>query len=135
MPITYRYDKDTNIVQTRANGLVSTRDMLNYVTSVIEDVRIKEGFVEIIDFQNVRDLMVSYSELTPFLDAWQDYVRMGCRAVVIYAPNDLGFGTFRMLKSFLVITDEAAEDLFMVVRSKEGLDQTLSKLQISPPVA
>lgn len=49
-------------------------------------------------------------------------MKKGCKAVVIYAPTNLSYGTFRMLQTVVAMSYDLAEDLFMVVRSKDELD-------------
>ena len=59
MPITYQYESDSRIVRAQAPELVTTKDILNYVTRVIEDTKIGNDFLEVVDFQLVRDLYIS----------------------------------------------------------------------------
>ncbi len=128
MPITYQYEIDSKIVRAKATGLVTTKEILDYVTNIIEDTKIEKGFVEIVDFQLVRDLIVTYSELNPFPEIWKKYTEKGCKAVLIYTPTDLSYGTFRMLQTVVAMEHEVAEDLFIVVRSKDELENKLNEI-------
>ena len=123
MPIIYKYEIDSRIVYAKASELVTTKDLLNYVTSIIE-----YNFIEVVDFQFVKNLEVSYSDLTPFPSIGEKYMKKGCKAVLIYAPTDLSYGTFRMLQTVVASKHEVAEDLFVVVRSKDILDNKLKEL-------
>lgn len=73
-------------------------------------------------------------DLTPwFFDPvvfsiWEEYMKKGCKAVVIYAPTDLSFGTFRMLQTTVSMRHEVAEDLFVVVRSNEELKNIIKEI-------
>ena len=128
MPITYHYEIDTKVIRAKATDLVSTKEILDYVTNIIEDTKIEKGFIEVVDFQTVSDLAVTYSELDPFPYIWGKYMKKGCKAVVIYAPTNLSFGTFRMLQTAVMMRHEVAENLFVVVRSKEELEVKLKEL-------
>jgi hypothetical protein len=55
-------------------------------------------------------------------------MQKGCRASLIYAPTDLGYGTLRMAKTFITLEHELAEDLFVVYRKKEDLENRLKEL-------
>ena len=128
MPITYQYEIDSKIVRAKATELVTTKEILDYVTSIIEDPKIEKGYVEIVDFQTVSDLSVTYSEIDPFPYIWEEYMKKGCKTVVIYAPTDLSFGTFRMLQTTVSMRHKVAEDLFVVVRSKEELKNIIKEI-------
>ncbi len=128
MPITYQYEADSKIIRAKATEVVTTKEILDYVTNIIEDIRIEKGFVEVVDFQLVEDLVVTYSELDPFPVIWEKYMKKGCKAVVIYAPTNLSYGTFRMLQTVVAMSYDLAEDLFMVVRSKDELDNKLKEI-------
>ena len=128
MPITYQYEIDSKIVRAKATEVVTTKDMLDYVNSIIEDTKIESGFIEVVDFQDVGDLIVTYSECLPFPSIWENYIKKGCNAVVIYAPTDISYGTFRMLQTVVSLEHQIAEDLFIVVRSKEELENQLSEI-------
>ncbi len=107
MPIAYHYEADPKIVRAKATKVVTTKDILDYVSTIIKDDTIERDFIEIVDFQLVRDLVVTYSELNPFPYIWEKYMKKGCKAVVIYAPTDLSYGTFRMLQTVITARHEA----------------------------
>jgi hypothetical protein len=130
MTLSYRYDPEQNCIYTRASGTVTTGDILQYIEIILEDKRIKRGFIEIVDFEAVEDLVVTYSEINPFPSIWEKYRQQGCKAVIIYAPNDLSFGTFRMLQTVVLLSHE--EDPFIVVRSKEELEARQRELNERP---
>ena len=128
MPITYQYESDANIVRAKATETITTKEILDYVTNITEDVTIESGFVEVVDMELVKDLVVTYSELGPFPNIWEKFMEKGCKATVIYAPTDLSYGTIRMLQTFIATNHELAEDLFIVVRSKEELENKLKEI-------
>jgi hypothetical protein len=111
MPITYKYDNEANIIRTTASGKVKTGDLRDYVTKVLEDTRIKKGFIEIADFESVTDLVVAYSEINQFP-----------------APSNLSYGIFRMLQTVISLRHKSANDLFIVIRTKEEIENKLQDL-------
>jgi len=128
MPITYQYEIDSKIVRAKATEVVSTKDILDYVNNIIEDIKIESGFIEVVDFQDVGDLIVTYSDLMPFPSIWKKYMKKGCNAVIIYAPTDISYGTFRMLQTVVALEDGVAEDHFIIVRSKNELENKLNEI-------
>ena len=71
--IAYHYDAAKNQVRTRAEGIVSAEEILAYVRSIVDDPAIQPGFVEIVDFDAADDMVVSYSQLPPFRQIWNNY--------------------------------------------------------------
>ena len=129
MPITYKYESADKIIHAEATETITTKEILDYVTTIIEDLTIEKNFIEVVDFQLVKDLVVTYSELNPFPDIWEKYIDKGCKATVIYAPTDLSYGTFRMLQTVVEMRHAVAEDLFIVVRSRDDLENELKAIQ------
>ena len=128
MPITYQYESDANIVRAKATESITTKEILDYVSNITEDVTIESGFVEVVDMELVKDLVVTYSELEPFPNIWEKYMEKGCKGSVIYAPTDLSYGTIRMMQTVISMRHEVAEDLFVIVRSREELDNMLKEM-------
>ncbi len=132
MPIEYKYDADTRIVHTRISGTVSAADMLGCVRSVLGDDGIGEGFIESVDSGEVTDLVVAYSQLRPFPAMWKEYMSKGCAGVLIYAPSDVSFGIFRMLRTVISLQHPEAEELFVIVRSREEVLEKLREIREVP---
>ncbi len=128
MPMTYKYDTDTRIIHATATGIITTKDMIEYVSGIVEDPKIESGFIELTDFESVTDFVITYSELTPFPGLWGKYMQKGCRASLLYAPTDLAYGSLRMAKTFIELENALAEDLFVVYRTKEELENKLKEL-------
>lgn len=128
MPINYQFDTESKIVSAKATGTVSAGEILNYVNEVLADSRVPRDFAEIVDFEDIKDLTVSYSELEPFPNIWKRYRQKGCKQVLIYAPTDLSFGTFRMLQTFVSLYDDTANTDFIVCRTKKELDFRIKEL-------
>jgi hypothetical protein len=129
MPITYKYHPDSNIIRTKASGVIETKDLGEYVNSILDDGDIRSGFIEIADFESVTDLVITYSDLSPFPHVWKRYMEKGCKAVLIYAPTNISYGMFRMLQTVLTLQHETADDLFMIFRSRKEVEKKVKELQ------
>lgn len=129
MSISYDYDVEKNIIRVKAKGVISTDDILNYVTTIIKNKNIKKGFVEIVDIESVEDFTLRYSDTTIFSDVWIKYMEKGCIGTIIYAPNDLGFGVMRMLQATILRSEEAEKISFNVVRTKEDIYKYLKQIR------
>jgi hypothetical protein len=129
MPLTYRYDQENRTVETEATGVITTGEMLSYVKSVIADDRVEPGFIEIVDFGPVEDMVVKYTEIEPFKALWIEYLQKGCRATILLAPTDMSYGTLRMLQTVIGLSQEEAANRFMIVRSRDELEASLKTLR------
>jgi hypothetical protein len=128
MPITYQYEADSKIVRAKAPELLTTKALIDFLTSIVKDIEIENGFVEVMDLELVRDLVITYSELSPFPYIWEKYMKKGCEAVVIFAPTAVSYGTFRMVQTAIALEHKIAEELFVIVRSKEELENKLKEI-------
>ena len=132
MPMTYEYDPDRNLVNTRVQGVVTIQDMLNYVCSVLQDTSVRPGFIEVADCEGVEDIVVSFGQLRPFRQYWQEYVEKGCRATLIYTPTDFSYGVFHMVQSVIVPDGNPAQVPFELIRTQEELAARIAELEQIP---
>jgi hypothetical protein len=129
MAISYNYDAEHNIVQVKAKGILSVENILNYVTTIIKNKDIKKGFVEIVDLESVEDLIFNYTDTIHFPDLWRKYLEKGSLGSIIYAPTVLSYGIMRMLQTVLLDDEEAEKIPFIVVRTKEEINESLKQIR------
>lgn len=129
MTIAYQYNADTNIVDTTFTGIVSAKELLEYLNGVLADEFVKPDFIEIVNMEAVQGLKVRYSETSPFEDIWSKFRDKGCAATIIYAPNDKSFRTLRMIQSVVDFKDQNTPQQFIVVRTKEEITKHLDSLR------
>jgi len=129
--IAYVYDAQRNLVRARAEGLVRAGDLLAYVRSVLGDDAIRPGFVELVDFGPVEDLVVSYSQLSPFRQVWRKYLAKGVRATILYAPGEASYGICRMFQSVIDPEGDLATGPFGIVRTPQEMGARLAELGIT----
>ena len=129
--ITYEYDSGSNLVRARAEGMIRVADLLHYVRSIVEDDAIKPGFIEIVDFEPVEDLTISYSEMAPLPHIWKRYLAKGVRATILYAPSDAAYGVCHMFQSVIEPEGDLTRGPFTIVRSMEELADRLADLGVT----
>ena len=130
MPINYEFNPESKIISAKATGKLSVGEILDYLHKILADRHIPQNFIEIVDFEHIEDLTVSYSELEPFPNIWKLYREKGCKKVVLYAPTDLSYGTFRMLQTFVALYDETANTDLIVCRTKQELESRIKELSV-----
>jgi len=119
MPITYRFDRDSATLQSKATGVMTMADLLEYLGEVVADPDIGPEFVELVDFAGIVDLKISYSELDPLTAVWQRYIEKGCLATVVLATRDMPFGIARMMQMVITSCEEGGVAGFIVTRTPE----------------
>jgi hypothetical protein len=129
--IAYVYDAKQNLVRARAEGRLSISELLAYVRGVVEDESIRPGFVEIVDFEPVDDMTISYSELSPLPQIWKKYQEKGVRATILYAPGEVAYGVCNMFQSVIEPEGDPTRGPFTIVRSAEELGARLAELGVT----
>jgi hypothetical protein len=118
MPITYQYDPSTNLVSATASGVLKASELEAYLNQVLEDTTIQPGYVEYVDFSAISDLQLSYNETAKFSSIWASYVAKGCSRTIIYAPSDIAYGVFRMIKTVISLRLDDKLASFHIVRTE-----------------
>ncbi len=126
MAIIYEYDSSRNLVFAKAEGVIKVSDIMEHINSVLQDDTIKIGFVEVITFENVKDLMVSYSQVVPFREMWHNYINKGCKATLVLATTAVHYGTLRMIQTVIGADEFKGGALFYVLRTKEELEEKIA---------
>ena len=129
--ITYESAPGPNLVRARAGGMIRVADLLEYVRGIVEDDTIEPGFVEIVDFDPVEDLTISYSEMAPLPHIWKRYLAKGVRATILYAPSDAAYGVCHMFQSVIEPEGDLTRGPFTIVRSMEELADRLEDLGVN----
>ena len=127
MPVSYQYDPESKIVYCKITGVIETNEFLAYLARVIADEQIESGFIEIVDFESAENLVTSYKEFTPLPVIWEEFKRKGCKATLVYAPTDIGYGIARMAQLVVGASQKQGFDNFIIVRSKKELE---TKIQV-----
>jgi hypothetical protein len=119
MVFTYRYDKTSNILRTKASGTVTIAELVEYLRDIVANAGIGPQFVEVVDFEDVVDLQISYSSLHPLGPIWREYINKGCVGTIVCAPADLAYGIARMMQAVVQVSEAGENGEFIVTRSME----------------
>lgn len=126
MPVDYTYDPIRKIIDTDAHGVVTAKEIVQYLESILSDDRIVYGSTEVFSLENAADLVMQYSEVHIFQNLWPQYKKRIGQQILVIAPTKLSYGLFRMLISVVALNDETAGEAFKLFSSREALDQYLS---------
>jgi len=128
MTAEYEYDSENNIVRTQVSGTITVPTMQEYVRSIVQDKRIRNGFIECMDFQNVEDFVIAYKDVSILSRLWHHYIQKECKATIVAAPTDLAYGCCRMIQKVIELDHEDTAPEFIVVRSQEELRLTVDQI-------
>jgi hypothetical protein len=127
LPLRYKYDQDQNIVNTYPYGKLSTFEIADYFKEMIKDDEIRIGFIEVVNFKDVENFLISYNEAENILkeyNALND--KKNVRATIFIAERDLHYGMSSMLQALHEINN--SEDNMFVVRTEEGAKQVIAEI-------
>ena len=128
MPVRYEYDQDQNIVNTYPYGELSTLEIADYFIEMIKDDEIRVGFIELVNFGNVENFLISYNEAESILKAYNELNdEKNVKATIFIAERDMHYGMSRMLQTLHEMNNSA--DNMYVVRTEEGAKQVIAEIQ------
>jgi hypothetical protein len=128
MPLRYEYDQDQNIVNTYPYDELSTLEIADYFIEMIKDDEIRMGFIELVNFENVENFLISYNEAEKIIKAYNALNELkNIRATIFIAERDLHYGMARMLQTLHEMNNSG--DNMFVVRTEERAKQVITEME------
>ena len=120
MSIKYDVSQDGFRIDTFPEGILDIEKTADYFNRIKNDVRIKQGAVEVVHFKRVTDFKISYVESEKITQIYQEpkNTRLIDKTVFV-CETDLAYGIGRMLQTFHEITNPKYK--VTVVRSESEL--------------
>ena len=125
MPVSYTYDPAKKFINTDAHGIVTVKEITDYLESILLDDNIVYGSTEIFSLENATDLVAQHSEAYVFQSLWSRYKKRIGQRVLVIAPDELTFGILRMLSTVAAMSDEEAGNAFKILSSRDELEEYL----------
>ena len=123
MPITYKYDKEKNLLKTFVADLFTTKDILEHFKNILADGSILPGYIEIVDLDKAEDFDMKYSDILVIRSMVQEVKSKGHGIVIICAFNKLSQEIADMM-SFLFQRQKLLT--ISLARTPDELDKYLS---------
>ena len=102
MPVTYKYDKESNTINTHTSGILTAKDIRQYFMVLYDDDDIQTKPVEIVHFNKLEDIMLGYKESRTIRSAyWRVKDKHKITGTVFVVDSTLAFGIARMLQMLL----------------------------------
>lgn len=96
MGITYKVDKDLNLLYASYSGVISNDDMQIYATALAQDTSIQSNLLIIDDLRSVTDALVTRNGFDQFIHTVQDNERLTGAKGAMVCNDQLSFGLARM---------------------------------------
>jgi len=62
MAVTYQYDTEQNLLDIHPGEVLTIQDVLAHVNRLMHESFLSPGFIEIVHFEELRDIRISYAE-------------------------------------------------------------------------
>ena len=124
MPIEYEYDQNLNIVNSRPYGDVSVLEICDYFKALEKD-EVKIGFVEIVRFENIKNLLFSSNEAKRIVELYAELKqKKNIRATVLVGDTNLQYEIARMFKSLHDI--KIPESYLFIARNEKEAEKFIN---------
>ena len=130
MPITYNYDAEAGILRADVAGVVDVPQIYRYLEDVLSDGLIDHNFIEVVNFTDTENLIVSFADLTAIRGVWERYLEKGCAATILLAPSDLMYGLCRVIQYAVGADEFEWGSPFEIVRTPAAADALIQRLRI-----
>lgn len=124
MSIEYHVSQNGLRIETFPKGLLDTQETINYFDRLNNDKRIKQNAIEIVNFKNVTDFKISYSEGSHITNSYQKpKAKKVIDRTIFVCETSLAYGIGRMLQTLHEITNP--EHKVVIVRSESEIENVI----------
>lgn len=129
MPYSIEYDPRTRFLKSRFWGEVTDAEIVEGSLAVIDDPRIGQDTIQLVDLGGVTSGRVSPGSLRSIVESNKDVsFKMKGHRVAVFAPTDLAFGFSKMYEA-LSKTGGAGTDVRVFRAMDEALEWLLGRPQ------
>ncbi len=128
MPIYYSYDEKSNLVHSFAMSDCASSEFVENIKNIAQCNDINDGYVELVDLEQVSELNIAPDELKQLKDAFNECKNNGCKRIIFYQPNPRkkDIRLIRSLKKMMHNGLHSREHLLVFARSRTQLNELIS---------
>ena len=128
MPIKYKYNSRSNIVDGFPEGEISIIEITNYYIDILNNDEISNDFIEVVHLDNVTDFQFSSQSFSDVTMSFKELLeKKRIKAIVCIGKTDLHYGIGRMMQTIFEI--EFQEFITRVVRSEKEAQEILDNIR------
>lgn len=127
MSIAYNVAEGGNKIMCFPKGALNLEDITDYFKRLVNDDNIKQGALEIVNFDNGQDFQFSHDECNTITRKYLDVKESRkIKATIIVCGSTLAFGMARMLQIFFEMN--VPEHKVFLVKGKDELSRVIDQL-------
>ncbi|GMR03280.1 MAG: hypothetical protein BMS9Abin21_110 [Thermodesulfovibrionia bacterium] len=128
MPMNYKYNSKSNIVDCFPEGEISIPEITNYYMDISNNDEISNDFVEVVHLDNVTDFLFSSRSFSVVAMSFKGLLeKKRVKAIVCIGKADLHYGIGRMMQTIFEL--EFPEFITHVVRSEKEAQEILDNIR------
>jgi hypothetical protein len=128
MPITYTIDPELGLISTEVTGALTTAETLEYFKNLASDPGCPEQAIEIVDFSEVTDFSLQYSQMHTITQEYQPTkATKEIVATIFHCPSDLAYGIGRMLQTLHEIANP--NHVACLAKSQEDVERVITDVR------
>ena len=127
MAVEYNVSQDGLRIETFPKGLLDFKETNHYFDKIKNDKRIKQGAIEIVNFEHVTDFKISNDDSRKITQSYQDTKSTQLISATIFVCETiLSYGIGRMLQAYHEMTNP--QHRVIVVRSKNEIENVIKQV-------
>ena len=128
MPITYTCDRDRQLILTKVDGVLDAAKTTEYFARLQQDPECPDDAIEIVDFTDVTDFTLQYSEMRAITQKYQSTKwTKKILATIFNCTSDLSYEIGRMLQALHQVANE--QHIVHIARSEEELAKYIETIR------
>lgn len=127
MAIHFYYDEKENILWITLSKVVSAKDVQDCNHYMETNTRIKPGYIEVVDFEDVTNLKFNYNNIRIVTNTRAKLKKQkGWAGSIEYASSNLSYGMARMASA---ISEVKGIGEVIIVKKKEQIAESIQKIK------
>jgi hypothetical protein len=128
MPMNYKYNSKSNIVDAFPEGEISIPEISNYYMDISNNDKISNGFVEVVHLDKVDNFLFSSESFPEVAMSFRGLIeKKRVKAIVCIGKTTLNYGIGRMMQ--IVFEIEFPEFITHVVTSEKEAQEILDNIR------
>jgi len=97
MPISFEYKKNSNLIESKISGVLHFEEIAEYFIKLNNEIALAPNFVEIVDFNDADDLVLTFTALNKLSELYQELTAKGHQITLFCAYNNHAQGILDMM--------------------------------------
>ena len=128
MSIEYNVTHNGQRIETFPKGVLDINGTIDYFNLIKVDSRIKQGTIEIVNFKDVNDFKITFSETKKITESYSEPRAIQLIYMTIFiCDTELAYGVGRMLETLHSIVNPSHK--VVLIRSESELEDVIARFR------